>query len=140
MPMAHRAHPTAHPYAGLVGRVAALVLAGLSALVVAWAVFALASVADTYGNVGEEGSPKALTLIGDISIRPVDGTLEDFDGEVVVIKDEEILYLSVTYIARPGAIRAPTAESTRKPWRWTIVLAMAAGVLIGLALSGSLTQ
>ena len=51
-PMAHRAHPHAHAYAGLAGRVAALVFAGLSALVVAWAVFALVSAADTYGTVG----------------------------------------------------------------------------------------
>jgi len=95
---------------------------------------------DTYGNVGEEGVPKALTLIGDISVRPVEGKLEDFDGEVIVIRDEEILYLSVTYIARDAAIRSASTEIIRKPWRWMILLALAAGVLIGLALGGSLSR
>lgn len=52
MRMAHEAGPTSTEHAGLVSRAVALVLAGLSALVVLWAVFALVSVAGTYGNIG----------------------------------------------------------------------------------------
>jgi hypothetical protein len=89
---------------------------------------------DTYGNVGEEGAPKALTLIGDISVRPVDGDLESFDGEVIVIKDEEILYLSVTYIAADGDAVPQTTARTGRPWRSKVALgsvALLVGFIIG---------
>ncbi|MFC7925178.1 DUF6338 family protein [Microbacterium laevaniformans] len=54
---------------------------------------------DTYGNVGEEGEPKALTLLGRISIRPPGAELTPFAGETIVIKDADIAYLSVSYVS-----------------------------------------
>jgi hypothetical protein len=50
--MAHRAGPTPTEHAGVVSRLVALLLAGLSALVVLWAVFALVAAADASGSVG----------------------------------------------------------------------------------------
>ncbi len=84
---------------------------------------------DTYGNVGEEGMPKALTLIGQISIRPAGGELEAFDGEVLVVKDSDILYLTVTYLENESATSAPGA----RPTKGRRLLRIAAFVAIGVA-------
>jgi len=95
---------------------------------------------DTYGNVGEEGTPKALTLVGNISVRPVGGELLDFDGEVIVIKDEEIRYLSVTYIAADSEAEGLAAVQERSSWRRKATLvgvALLVGGLIGWLLRGS---
>lgn len=72
---------------------------------------------DTYGNVGEEGMPKALTLIGAISIRPPGGQLEAYEGEVIVVKDAEILYMTVTYMdgePAPDGAQSRAARPRRK--------------------------
>ncbi|GAA1657585.1 DUF6338 family protein [Microbacterium flavum] len=92
---------------------------------------------DTYGNVGEEGTPKALTLIGSLSVRPPGGALQDFDGEVIVVKDEEILYLSVTYIAGRGEQDSEEIIEPKRHLRSRlalVVLAAASGLILGLVL------
>jgi len=84
---------------------------------------------DTYGNVGEEGMPKALTLIGAISIRPPGSELEPYDGEVIVIKDAEILYMTVTYMADESVPTATTQSRSSAQKR-----RVAAAALIVLAI------
>ena len=94
---------------------------------------------DTYGNVGEEGMPKALTLIGAISIRPPEGELEPYDGEVVVIKDAEILYMTVTYMADESVPGAVAQRRSRAPkLRPMIAVILVLGVLLLVAARASL--
>ncbi|MFS0715492.1 hypothetical protein ABC195_16595, partial [Microbacterium sp. 2P01SA-2] len=86
-------------------------------------------------NVGEEGMPKALTLIGSIKIRPAGSQqLEDLGGEVIVIKDSDILYLTVTYLEgddEPGSVDA-APRSTR--WKWWLAIGVFGGLLFGYEL------
>lgn len=86
---------------------------------------------DTYGNVGEEGMPKALTLIGAISIRPPGGTLEAYEGEVIVVKDAEILYMTVTYMDGESDAVARTRGGTRpRRCRTAITIALLIAILL----------
>ncbi|MDF2046469.1 DUF6338 family protein [Microbacterium sp. Kw_RZR3] len=87
---------------------------------------------DTYGNVGEEGMPKALTLIGAISIRPPGGQLEAYEGEVIVVKDAEILYLTVTYMdGEPVPDGAqPRAARPRRTGRFAIIALLLLTVIL----------
>ncbi|MCM3780657.1 DUF6338 family protein [Microbacterium hydrocarbonoxydans] len=95
---------------------------------------------DTYGNVGEEGAPKALTLAGDISIRPPGGTTEPYDGSLIVIKDEEVQYLTVTYVEPDTTLGLTTGGVDPKPspaHRSKALVAagvFVAGLAVGLAL------
>lgn len=86
---------------------------------------------DTYGNVGEEGMPKALTLIGSISIRPPGGELEAYEGEVIVLKDAEILYMTVTYLADESTPHTGILPS-RRPWKLRAAVTCALLVLVAL--------
>ncbi len=86
---------------------------------------------DTYGNVGEEGMPKALTLIGAIGIRPPGGELEPYEGEVLVLKDAEILYMTVTYM---DGEPTPVADAARTTLRQFIRIGVVALLLLLIVL------
>ncbi|MGW9156115.1 DUF6338 family protein [Microbacterium sp. NPDC055665] len=79
---------------------------------------------DTYGNVGEEGEPKALTLLGNISVRPPGGELQPFSAETIVLKDDEITYLSVSYVADADS------DSDSSPARPRVRLRLGVGAMV----------
>ncbi|AZS39468.1 hypothetical protein CVS54_00776 [Microbacterium oxydans] len=86
---------------------------------------------DTYGNVGEEGEPKALTLLGDISVRPPGGELQQFAAETIVLKDADISYLSVSYVSDQETDADPVAQEPRGRSRVAIGAVMIVLFILG---------